>query len=111
MKIGKMEFVVEWADTPIKRTKGLMFRKHLKHALVFDLGRETNIGAAIHSIFVFFPFDIIWLNSKGLVVAMRTVGPFRLFESPGAKAHYFIELPAGTIRKSGIKLGQKINLS
>ena len=111
MKIGRLEFSVEWADTPLKRTKGLMFRKRLAHALVFDLNRETEIGAAIHSIFVFFPFDIIWLDRAGKIVAMRTVGPWKLFESPGTKAHYFIELPAGTIRKSGVKLGQKINLS
>jgi uncharacterized membrane protein (UPF0127 family) len=40
---------------------------------------------------------------------MRTVRPFRLIEMPRKAAKYFIELPIGSIKKSGVKLGQKID--
>ena len=110
LKIGRLSFEKELADTGFKKARGLMLRRKLDKALVFLLGRETKIGAAIHSYFVLFSFDIIWLDGQKKVVDMRTVGPFRLIEMPKEKAKYFIELPKGSIKKSGVKLGQKINL-
>ncbi len=110
MKIGRLEFEEEWADTGFKRARGLMFRKGLSKALIFVLNGETRIGAAIHSLFVFFPFDIIWLSKDRKIVGMKTVGPWRLFESPKEKAKYFIELPAGSIEKAKVKIGDRINL-
>lgn len=109
MRIGRLYFDEEWADNSLKRAKGLMFRRELKRALIFPLGRETEIGAAIHSVFVFFPFDVLWLDKEKQVVAMRTVAPFKLYESPGTKAAYLVELPAGTIGKSGVKIGARVN--
>ncbi len=109
MKIGCLSFEKELVDTAFRKAKGLMFRRKFDKALVFILDRETRIGAAIHSYFVFFPFDIIWLDAKKTIADMRTVGPFRLIEMPRTNAKYFIELPKGTIKKSGVKLGQKIN--
>ncbi len=110
MRIGNITIAKELADTGFKKARGLMLRRKLDKALVFLLDRETKIGAAIHSYFVLFSFDIIWLDGQKKVVDMRTVGPFRLIEMPKEKAKYFIELPKGSIKKSGVKLGQKINL-
>ena len=110
MKIGQLTIATELADTGFKRARGLMLRRKLDKALVFLLDRETKIGAAIHSFFVLFSFDIIWLDAGKRIVDMRTVRPFRLIEMPREKAKYFIELPKGSIKKSGVKLGQKINL-
>jgi len=111
LKIGKLVLEKELADDPLKRVRGLMFRRRLDKALLFVLPEETKMGAAIHSYFVFFPFDIIWLNRDKKIVDMRTVRPFRLFEAPGKRAKYFIELPAGSIKKAKIKIGDKINLN
>ena len=110
MRIGKLSLRTEKADTGLKRARGLMFRKSLKGALLFVLDRETRIGAAIHSYFVFFPFDVVWLDKKRKVVDMKTVFPFTLFAAPREGAKYFIELPAGSIKRAGLTLGQKINL-
>ena len=109
MKIGQLTIGKELADTTWKKTKGLMLRRKLDKALVFLLDRETKIGAAIHSFFVIFSFDIIWLDAGKRIVDMRTVRPFRLIEMPRKAAKYFIELPIGSIKKSGVKLGQKID--
>ena len=109
MKIGQLTIAKELADTTFKKFRGLMLRRKLDKALVFLLDRETKIGAAIHSFFVLFSFDIIWLDVGKRIVDMRTVRPFRLIEMPREKAKYFIELPKGSIKKSGVKMGQKIN--
>jgi hypothetical protein len=109
MRIGNITIAKELADTGFKRARGLMLRRKLDKALVFLLDRETKMGAAIHSYFVLFSFDIIWLDKDRKIVDMRTVRPFRLIEVPRAKAKYFIELPVGSIKRSGIKIGQKIN--
>jgi hypothetical protein len=109
MRIGRLSFEKELADTTFKKARGLMLRRKLDKALVFLLDRETKIGAAIHSFFVIFSFDIIWLDAGKRIVDMRTVRPFRLIEVPKKAAKYFIELPEGSIKKSGVKLGQKID--
>jgi hypothetical protein len=109
MRIGRLSFEKELADTTFKKARGLMLRRKLDKALVFLLDRETKIGAAIHSFFVIFSFDIIWLDAGKRIVDMRTVRPFRLIEVPKKAAKYFIELPKGSIKKSGVKMGQKIN--
>ena len=108
MKIGKIELATELADTHFSKARGLMFRRRLDHALVFLLDSETVLGAIIHSFFVFFPFDIVWLNNDRKIVDMAVVRPFRLFVAPKKRARYFLELPAGTIRRAELKLGQKI---
>ena len=110
MKIGKLSIKREDADTTFKKAKGLMFRKNLDRALVFWLDRESRLGASIHSYFVFFPFDIIWLDKNKQIVDTRTIPPFRLIQMPKKKAKYFIELPAGSIKKANVSIGQRINL-
>jgi hypothetical protein len=109
MKIGRLTIGTELADTAFKKARGLMLRRKLDKALVFLLDRETKIGAAIHSYFVLFSFDIIWMDAGKRIVDMRTVKPFRLIEVPKKAAKYFIELPKGSIKKAGVELGQKID--
>ena len=99
---------IELADTYFKKMKGLMFRKNLNHALVFLLNKKTIIGASIHSFFVFFPFDIVWLDNFKVIDLKENVKPFTLNVSPKKPSDCFIELPVGTISKNKIKKGKKI---
>jgi len=99
---------IEYAETMPQKIIGLMFRRKLNHALWFKLGKKTRIGASIHSFFVFFPFDIIWLDGKKVVDLRKNVKPFTLNLTPEKPADSFIELPAGTIKKYKIKKGMII---
>ena len=56
---------------------GLMFlsRKKAK-ALLFEF--EKSVKISFTSLFVFFPFVIIWLDSKNNVLDFRKVNPFEL---------------------------------
>jgi uncharacterized membrane protein (UPF0127 family) len=98
---------VEYADTFWKKFRGLMFRKKLDHAFVFLLSRETRTDACIHSFFVSFPFDAVFLDSKKRVVDFATIKPWR-FYMPKKPAKYIVELPEGTIKKTKIKIGRKL---
>ena len=96
------------ADTAWKRFKGLMFeqKKNFDYALIFELATETKVGASIHMMFVFFPIDIIYLNSKKVVVDKTTVKPWILNYTPKQASKYFIELPVG---KVNVKIGDKLD--
>lgn len=80
---------LEKCDSFFKRFRGLMFSK--RRNLLFDLGKETRIGAVIHMFFVFYPIKVYWLNSEKEIVDYKVVKPFRI-AVPNSKARYIIEI-------------------
>jgi len=98
------------ADTIFSRGLGLMFSRKadFNYGLVFDLERETRIGASIHMYFVFFPINIVFLDSKKKIVDIKLgLKPFRTV-TPKAKCRYVIEFPT----KYGSKMysiGNRLN--
>ncbi len=83
------------------RMKGLMFARKPK-ALVMEFPHEQRIG--IHMWFVFFAIDILWLDRRKKVVAMREkLKPWTL-ATPSKASKYVVEVPEGTIAKSRTKL-------
>lgn len=75
----------------------------------FSLMIETHFG--IHTFGVKFPIDVLVLNNKNKVVAIKKcLKPNRIFLwSP--KYGKVIELPAGTIEKKSIKMYMPIDIS
>lgn len=68
-----------------------MFSKKSNKALIFINKKERN--TPIHMFFVFYPIDIIWLNSKKEVVYIkRNLKPFS-YINPKVKAKYIMEVP------------------
>ena len=87
----------------ISKTIGLMFSPR-KKSLVFVFNKEQKVP--LHMFFVFFPIDVLFLDSNKKVVELkRNFKPFRLY-NPTKKARYVIELPSGLdkITKIGDKL-------
>nr|AIF01508.1 hypothetical protein [uncultured marine group II/III euryarchaeote KM3_149_F06] len=70
---------------------GLMFRSSETENLLFDFARDCKIR--IHSLFVFFPFLIIWLNEENKVVGHEIVRPFRFSVSSKKRFKKFVEVP------------------
>jgi uncharacterized protein len=100
---------VRIADSYFKKMRGLMFEKksNFDYALVFDVGKESRLKASIHMLFVFFPIDVVYLNSEKKVVdIVHGIKPFSLNYTPKAGARYFIELPEG--KAENIRLKDKI---
>ena len=89
----------------ISKAIGLMFALKPK-ALVFAFSKPARIS--LHMLFVFFPIDVIYLDSKMRVVEIKeSFKPFT-FYTPKRKASFVIELPAGSAK--GSKLGDIIEL-
>lgn len=94
------------AKSFFSQLRGLMFEKekNFDYALVFVLPFESSIGASIHTFFVFFPIDVVFLDNKKKAVEIASaVKPFTPLYAPQKKAAFFIELPAG--KAKGIKPG------
>ncbi|MFA6036036.1 MAG: hypothetical protein WC759_03690 [Candidatus Micrarchaeia archaeon] len=84
----------ELLSTLFGRMRGLMFRLSIRKPLlfVFDRGRERPAAAcAIHSLFVFFSFSAIYLDSEKRVIASSVCPPFLTLFSPKKPAAYLIE--------------------
>ncbi|MCL4401311.1 MAG: DUF192 domain-containing protein [Acidobacteria bacterium] len=96
----------ELADTSAKRRTGL-----LKHT---GLGPGEGLWIvpceAVHTFFMKFAIDLVYLDRKKLVRKVReNVGPWRI--SACLPAHSVLELPAGTIRASGTVRGDQLAIT
>ncbi len=64
--------------------------------------------SGIHSFFMAFPFDAVFLDPEGTVVHLvRRMAPFRMSRYV-FKARTVLELPAGAIDETGTQLGDRI---
>jgi uncharacterized membrane protein (UPF0127 family) len=110
MRITKGETVISpEADlilSPFRQLAGLMFAR--RRDLVFDLGRDKAVW--MHMVFVFYPIDVVLLDSARKVVGLRArFRPFGWYR-PGIVARYILELEAGAIARGGLSLGDRLEL-
>lgn len=88
IKINKKRVEFELCDTLFKNFKGLMFSG--KKNIILMSSKESRIDASIHSCFVFFPFNALFLNSKKELVDHKKIYPFS-FYTPKKAAKYVLE--------------------
>jgi uncharacterized membrane protein (UPF0127 family) len=91
------------ADTSEKRRTGLLKRVKL------DPGEGLWISPceSVHTFFMRFAIDLVYLDRKRLVRKVRhAVPPWRL--SACFTAHSVLELPAGTIAETGTQPGDQV---
>jgi uncharacterized protein len=82
---------------------GLMFSGDNRQFMVFKFNDEKKIS--LHMMFVFYPIDVVFLDSKKKVVDTKeNFKPFSLYASK-KPAKYCIECPKGTIGKTKTKVG------
>lgn len=87
------------------RRKGLLGRDGLDS----DSGLIIAPSNAVHTFFMRFPIDILFLARSGRVLKIRAnVGPRRLAASLGG--HAVLELPAGAAARAGLAVGQTLTL-
>ena len=87
----------------LHRVKGLMFsRKEKAKALLFDFNKPCR--EAIHSLFVFFPFVVAWLDNKGKIIVIRKVKPFTPLVSIEKSYSMIIEIPINKKYSDIVKL-------
>jgi len=75
--------------------------------LVFLFNKEKIIP--LHMFFVFFPIDVVFLDSNRQIVELKeNFRPFS-FYTPKSKAKYIIELENGIISETNSQVGDKID--
>lgn len=96
----------EVAASSVKRSKGLLGRQGLEPGG----GMWIVPCESVHTFFMQFPLDLVYLDKKHRVKKIRSnVAPWRL--SACLSAHSVIELPAGTIRETETCAGDQLELS
>jgi uncharacterized membrane protein (UPF0127 family)/Flp pilus assembly protein protease CpaA len=94
------------ADTALLRLRGLLGRKELPAGE----GVLLTPAASIHTWFMHFPIDVVFLESDLTVLGMReAVRPWRFSGWRGARS--VLELPAGTCELRRIRPGDRLTLS
>jgi uncharacterized protein len=95
----------EIAGSGMKRSKGLLGRK----GLAPGEGMWIIPCEAVHTFFMQFPIDLIYLDRNHRVKKTREAVPaWRL--SACLSAHSILELPAGTIRKTQTERGDVLEI-
>ncbi len=87
--------------------KGLMFTFKIKFPLIFEFKSERVIS--LHMVFVFYPIDVIFLNSEKKIVDLKeNFKPFSFYNSK-AKAKYAIEVGNGSIKKYNLQINDLLD--
>lgn len=96
---------VRICDSWWQKAIGLMFSKDPSNLIMrFDSPRIVTL----HMFFVFFPIDVLWVDGSGKVVELKErFLPFRT-HSPKHFATKVIELRAGTIERTGTRVGDRM---
>ena len=111
LHIGKSAYSAIIADSPTKRSIGLMFRHELesRECMLFKFDTAGRYG--IWMLNMNFSIDIVWLGSdKKVVDFVENAAPCRSFfkcrtYTPNGKAAYVVEFVSGTIGKERIAKG------
>lgn len=95
-----------WADRFWSRLRGLLGRKELPpgEGMVVVLVPYWSV----HTFFLRFPIDVVHVDRQSTVVkTVSALKPFRVCAG-GRSAHYALEVPTGTIRKSATSVGDQL---
>jgi uncharacterized membrane protein (UPF0127 family) len=93
----------EVADTVIARARGLLGRKTLPSGA----GLLIRPSFSIHTLFMRFPIDAVFLDRSGSVVdVVRRLKPWRAATRLRARA--VLELPAGEADRVTLRIGERL---
>lgn len=101
----ELAFAAEIADTAARRSKGLLGRDGLEPGgALWIVPCE-----AVHTFWMRFPLDLIYLNkSHRIVKVRRNVGPWRI--SACLRAHSVIEFAAGAVHDGDALPGDLLSI-
>jgi uncharacterized membrane protein (UPF0127 family) len=111
--LGSGVYALSLADTEDERINGLsgVEKLHLNGGLLLAFDKSDMHGIWMKD--MNFSLDLVWLNEKKQVVYIvknaPPEDPARTVYIPKNPALYVLELPAGSVKKSGIKTGDTAN--
>ena len=94
------------ADNPLARLRGLLGRDGLEPGE----GLLLRPASAVHTYFMRFPIDVVFLDRALVVVEISdSVDPWQARSRRGSKA--VLELPAGESSRRGLAVGDQLTLA
>lgn len=97
---SQLATAAEWAESPLRRMRGLLGRSGLPEGT----GIVLRPCGSIHTFFMRFPIDAAFVDGSGRVVkAVHALPPYRVAAARGARL--CVELPAGTLARTGTQSG------
>ena len=109
-------FFAEVARTPAEHARGLMYRTSLKsdRCMFFVYSQESYHAIWMKNCYI--ALDVAWIDAGGKVVEIETnippCSPMRGDDCPNyggnVLSRHFIEFPVGTIKRIGLKVGDKV---
>lgn len=107
---GKVSIEIEVADTDDKRMRGLMFRKDLpeNRGMLFAFKETRPVLMWMKNTPL--PLDMVFLGGNGHISTIqRNTEPYsEAIISSGEPAAFVIELRAGTAKKLGLAVGDRV---
>ena len=93
------------ADSPFTRMRGLLGRS----SLAPDEGILLRPAGSVHTAFMRFPIDVVFVDREGEVLRIaEALPPWRTASARGAKA--VVELAAGAAASAGLAPGERLSL-
>jgi uncharacterized membrane protein (UPF0127 family) len=93
------------ADSPLSRVRGLLGRR----SLAGGEGLLLRPAASVHTWFMRFPIDAVFISADGTVVRIADdLRPWRAAGRRGARA--VLELASGECARHGLKVGDRLIL-
>jgi uncharacterized protein len=115
VSINASLYDVQLADTDAERTQGLSGVESLSPNGGLLMQFDTNHEWGIWMKDMLIPLDIIWLDeTKNVVYIKENVSPelgTDVVMQPKKPSRYVLELPAGSVQKAAIKVGQQANFT
>ena len=94
------------ADSPVSRLRGLLGRDGLAQGE----GILLRPASSIHTFFMRFPIDAVFLDRELEVVGIEdSIAPWKTASQRGAKA--VLELPAGESSRRGLTVGDRLQFA
>ena len=91
------------SDRAHRRMRGLLGRRYLRAGE----GMVLRPGWSIHTAFMRFPIDAVFLDADQVVIKIEhEVGPWRTVSCRGARE--VVELPAGECHRRGLEVGDRV---
>ena len=107
---GKFEFEVEIADTPERRSQGLMFREVMSpdRGMLFDFGETRPVAMWMANTLI--SLDMIFIKPDGTVLRIQsnTMPLSRDVITSGGPVSHVLELVAGQAAKMTLMPGDRI---
>ncbi len=95
------EIDIIYADTFLKRFKGLMLKKDFDSGLLFSKLKDSSI----HTLFMRFDIDIYFIDEKKVVFDKTTLKPWKFYK-PKKQAKYILETKKNKLK---LKIGDKLD--